>query len=169
MTYDTDLQQLQQKVALKKQLEAKLNDLREQRKVFDKQVIELRVAHRSEQEDVEKLEGKSLAELICTRNSSARLFRTSPISESGLADKPLIKDLVSSLMPQTSAKQTFLRISNFVPPADALPISFICADIRSAIISPWQGVLVVRTSLHCILNLFMEFWSAHFNGKNRNI
>ena len=61
MTYDNDLQQLQQKVALKKQLEAKLNDLREQRKAFDKQVIELRVAHRSEQEDVEKLEGKSLA------------------------------------------------------------------------------------------------------------
>ena len=59
--YDNDLIQLQQKVALKKQLEAKLNDLREQRKVFDKQVIELRVAHRSEQEDVEKLEGKSLA------------------------------------------------------------------------------------------------------------
>ncbi len=59
--YDNELIQLQQKVALKKQLEAKLNDLREQRKVFDKQVIELRVAHRSEQEDVEKLEGKSLA------------------------------------------------------------------------------------------------------------
>ena len=32
MTYDTVLQQLQQKVALKKQLEAKLNDLREQQK-----------------------------------------------------------------------------------------------------------------------------------------
>ena len=64
MTYDTVLQQLQQKVALKKQLEAKLNDLREQRKVFDKQVIELRVAHRSEQEDVEKLEGKSL---VCAK------------------------------------------------------------------------------------------------------
>ena len=53
MTYDNNLLQLQQKVALKKQLEAKLNDLREQRKVFDKHVIELRVAHRSEQEDVE--------------------------------------------------------------------------------------------------------------------
>ena len=61
MSYDDNLQQLQQKVALKKRLEAKLNDLREQRKVYDKQVIELRVAHRSEQEDVEKLEGKSLA------------------------------------------------------------------------------------------------------------
>ena len=61
MTYDNNLLQHQQKVALKKQLEANLNDLREQRKAFDKQVIELRVAHRSEQEDVEKLEGKSLA------------------------------------------------------------------------------------------------------------
>ena len=61
MSYDDNLQQLRQKVALKKRLEAKLNDLREQRKVYDKQVIELRVAHRSEQEDVEKLEGRSLA------------------------------------------------------------------------------------------------------------
>lgn len=61
INYDNDLIQLQQKVALKKQLEAKLNDLRNQRKVFDKKVIELRVEHRSEQEDVEKLEGRSLA------------------------------------------------------------------------------------------------------------
>lgn len=35
--FDNDLIQLQQEVALKKQLEAKLNDLREQRNVFDKQ------------------------------------------------------------------------------------------------------------------------------------
>ena len=61
MTYDNNLQQLQQKVALKKQLEAKLNDLRDQRRVYDKRVIELRVVYNSEQEDVEKLEGKSLA------------------------------------------------------------------------------------------------------------
>ena len=59
--YDNDLLQLQQKVALKKQLEAKLNDLRDQRKVYDKRMIELRVVYQSEQEDVEKLEGKSLA------------------------------------------------------------------------------------------------------------
>ena len=61
MTYDNNLQQLQQKVALKKQLEAKLNDLRDQRKVYDKSVITLRVTYQSEQEDVEKLEVKSLA------------------------------------------------------------------------------------------------------------
>ena len=61
MSYDNNLQQLQQKVALKKQLQAKLNDLRDQRKVYDKRVIELRVVYKSEQEDVEKLEGKSLA------------------------------------------------------------------------------------------------------------
>lgn len=61
MAYDNDLLQLQQKAALKKQLEAKLNDLRDQRKVYDRRVIQLRVVHRSEQEDVEKLEGKSLA------------------------------------------------------------------------------------------------------------
>ena len=61
MAYKNDLLQLQQKVALKKQLEAKLNDLRDQRRVYDRRVIELRVVHRSEQEDVEKLEGKSLS------------------------------------------------------------------------------------------------------------
>ncbi len=61
MNYDNDLRQLQEKVALKKQLEAKLSDLQKQRKVFDKQVIELRAVYQSEQEDVEKLEGKSLA------------------------------------------------------------------------------------------------------------
>lgn len=61
MAYDNELLQLQQKVALKKQLEAKLNDLRDQRKVYDKSVMELRVVYQSEQEDVEKLQGKSLA------------------------------------------------------------------------------------------------------------
>lgn len=60
-SFDSSLSELQQKVALEKQLKAKLNDLRNQRKVFDKKVIELRVEHRSEQEDVEKLEGRSLA------------------------------------------------------------------------------------------------------------
>ena len=60
-SFDSSLSELQQKVALKKQLEEKLNDLRNQRKVFDKKVIELRVEHRSEQENVEKLEGRSLA------------------------------------------------------------------------------------------------------------
>ena len=60
-SFDSSLSELQQKVVLKKQLEAKLNDLRNQRKVFDKKVIELRVEHRSEQENVEKLEGRSLA------------------------------------------------------------------------------------------------------------
>ena len=61
MTYHNDLLQLQQRVALKRQLEAKLDDLQEQRRGYDKRVIELRVLCRSEQEDVEKLEGKSLA------------------------------------------------------------------------------------------------------------
>ena len=60
-SFDSSLSDLQHKVAQKKQLEAKLNDLRNQRKVFDKKVIELRVEHRSEQDDVEKLEGRSLA------------------------------------------------------------------------------------------------------------
>lgn len=60
-SFDGSLPELQQKVALKKQLEAKLGDLRAQRRVFDKKVIELRARHRGEQEDVEKLEGRSLA------------------------------------------------------------------------------------------------------------
>ena len=53
MSYDNNLHQLQQKVALKKQLEAKLNHLRDQRKVYDKRVIELRAVYKSEQEDGE--------------------------------------------------------------------------------------------------------------------
>ena len=59
--YDNDLIQLQQKVALKKQLEAKLNDLREQRKAYERSVRVLRIVYENEQEDVQKLEGKSLA------------------------------------------------------------------------------------------------------------
>lgn len=61
MVYDNHLVQLQQKVAQKKQLEAKLNELRDQRRTYDSNVISLRVAYREEQADVEKLEGKSLA------------------------------------------------------------------------------------------------------------
>ena len=63
--YDDSLLQLQQKTARKKKLEAKLDELRDQRRVFDKKVIELRVEHRSEQEDVDKLEGRSLARYFC--------------------------------------------------------------------------------------------------------
>ena len=55
------LAQLQQKVAMKKPLETKLNELHSQRREYDRQVISLRVAFRQEQEDVEKLEGRSLA------------------------------------------------------------------------------------------------------------
>ena len=53
--------ELQQKVAMKKALEAKLNELHSQRREYDREVISLRVAFRKEQEDVEKLEGRSLA------------------------------------------------------------------------------------------------------------
>ncbi len=61
MTQDNILFELQKKVALKPQLEAKLRELQDQRRVYDSNVISLRVAFRKEQEDVEKLEGKSLA------------------------------------------------------------------------------------------------------------
>ena len=53
--------ELQQKVATKPSLEAKLRELQNQRREFDREVISLRVAFRQEQEDVEKLEGRSLA------------------------------------------------------------------------------------------------------------
>ena len=55
------LEQLQQKVAMKPSLEAKLRELQNQRREYDREVISLRVAFRKEQEDVEKLEGRSLA------------------------------------------------------------------------------------------------------------
>ena len=55
------LSELQQKVAMKKPLEAKVNELQSQRRQYDQEVISLRVAFRQEQEDVEKLEGRSLA------------------------------------------------------------------------------------------------------------
>ena len=56
-----DLFALQQKVAQKQLLESKLYELHTQRRQYDNQVISLRVAFRKEQEDVEKLEGRSLA------------------------------------------------------------------------------------------------------------
>ena len=56
-----DLFALQQKVAQKPLLESKLYELHTQRSQYDNQVISLRVAFRKEQEDVEKLEGRSLA------------------------------------------------------------------------------------------------------------
>ena len=55
------LYELHQKVALKPSLEAKLRELQNQRREFDREVISLRVVFRQEQEDVEKLEGRSLA------------------------------------------------------------------------------------------------------------
>ena len=55
------LYELQQKVAMKPSLEAKLRELQNQRKEYDREVISLRMAFRKEQEDVEKLEGRSLA------------------------------------------------------------------------------------------------------------
>ena len=56
-----DLFVLQQKVARKPLLESKLYELHTQRRQYDNQVISIRVASRKEQEDVEKLEGRSLS------------------------------------------------------------------------------------------------------------
>ena len=55
------LAELRQKVAMKPALEVKVRELLEQRRKYDREVISLRVAFRTEQEDVEKLEGRSLA------------------------------------------------------------------------------------------------------------
>lgn len=59
--FDGSLSELQQKSALKMQLEVKLSDLQAQRCVFERDVTELRVEHRREQADVERFEGRSLA------------------------------------------------------------------------------------------------------------
>ena len=58
---DNTLDQLRQKAAGKSQLEAKLKELRSQKAEYERNVISLRVAFYQEQEDVEKLEGRSLA------------------------------------------------------------------------------------------------------------
>ena len=55
------LTELQQKFAMKPALKAKLRELQDQRRVYDRDVISLRLAFRKEHEDVEKLEGRSLA------------------------------------------------------------------------------------------------------------
>ena len=60
MMYD-DLFALQQKVAMKPFLANKLYELHRQRQQYDNQVISLRVTFRKEQEDVNRLEGRSLA------------------------------------------------------------------------------------------------------------
>jgi len=60
-SYDQNLQELQSKVALKKQLELKLESLLEQRKTFESKITPLRTACEVEQEDVQKLENKSFA------------------------------------------------------------------------------------------------------------
>ncbi|MBO4938842.1 MAG: hypothetical protein J6C98_07580 [Oscillospiraceae bacterium] len=53
--------ELQQKVAMKPSLEAKLRELQDQRREYEREVISLQAAFRTEQKDVEKLEGRSLA------------------------------------------------------------------------------------------------------------
>lgn len=57
--YDQNLQELQTKVNLKKQLDLKLADLQKQRETFESKVAALRGTFLTEQEDVKKLENKS--------------------------------------------------------------------------------------------------------------
>ena len=55
------LYELRKKVAMKSSVETKLRELQNQRKIYDREVISLRIDFRKEQEDVERLEGRSLA------------------------------------------------------------------------------------------------------------
>lgn len=61
MNQQADLADLQRKAARKQHLEAKLSELKKQRNDYNWNMASLRAAFHKEQEDVEKLEGKSLA------------------------------------------------------------------------------------------------------------
>ena len=59
--YDSDLQRLQQKIMEKKKLDAKYADLLEQQKELEERTAELEKIMLDEQEDVDRLNGRSLA------------------------------------------------------------------------------------------------------------
>ncbi len=59
--YDSDLQRLQQKIMEKKRLDAKYADLLEQQKELEERTAELEKIMLDEQEDVDRLNGRSLA------------------------------------------------------------------------------------------------------------
>ena len=59
--YDERLQRLQEQIARKRQLEAMVAELRSQRETLNARVRELNGIRLSEQADVDKLEGRSLA------------------------------------------------------------------------------------------------------------
>lgn len=61
MTHDDSLAQLQQKASRKKSLEAKLQELKDQRRKYEWNRVSLRASFHQEQEDAAKLEGRSLA------------------------------------------------------------------------------------------------------------
>ncbi len=61
MEKEDRLTALRQQVAEKPRLETQLRELQEQRKEYDRRVVSLRVDCQAEQEDVEKLESRSLA------------------------------------------------------------------------------------------------------------
>ena len=60
-----DLKELQQKAARIGSLEAKLRELQNQARLFEREVISLKVSYSKEQADIDKLEGKSLANYFC--------------------------------------------------------------------------------------------------------
>lgn len=59
--YDEQLQQLQAQIARSEQLKSMIRELRSQQNILSEQVRKLKSIKLKEQEDVEKLEGRSLA------------------------------------------------------------------------------------------------------------
>ena len=74
---DTVLE-LRQKAAGKKKLEAKLEELHNQKREYDRKAVSLRVIWRKEQADVEKLEGRE-----------GRLFKNYALLYSRISGKEL--------------------------------------------------------------------------------
>lgn len=64
MSYNNQLQELQEKILQKKSLEAKLKELQSQREQLDERVQEMQQIMQREQEDVERLERTSLASVF---------------------------------------------------------------------------------------------------------
>ena len=64
--YDTTLKQLYDMTAEKKRLDAKYADLKAQAATYEEQIAIFRASCEKEQEDVDKLEGRSLAAYFIT-------------------------------------------------------------------------------------------------------
>ena len=86
MTYDAQLQELQEKITRFRHLNAGLKELYGQRKTLSAHVRELDTAKRSEEADVEKLEGRSLAVLFYTITGVYNYWSDATQQSSGSSD-----------------------------------------------------------------------------------